>query len=377
MDWKCVSQDEIEHALGQFSGLQSAAQAQILALIREVDARQSWMSDGARSLAEWVGLRLGVRSETAGLLVRVARRLADLPKLSEALSSGGLSLDRADVLARVATAETEEGLIREARGLSNHALDRMARRACPPSLDDELSLWRRRALWLQWNLDESELKLAGRLPGAHGDVVQEALETVADRFGPNPETGVFDPYPTRLADALLEVAATTGDRSTPAQVSVHADLEALTTRDQGVAELAHGGRVPNETARRLACDAVVETVVHEENLVIGIGRNSRIVPGWLRRQVEHRDGGVCRFPGCENTRWLQAHHIHHWADGGPTDLDNLILLCGHHHRFLHEHHWHISGRPSEAVIFRRPDWRPYPPARGSLHARLTALTRSI
>jgi Domain of unknown function (DUF222)/HNH endonuclease len=376
MDWGSASPDEIDRGLDQFAGLQSAAQAELCRLIQAADVSQSWMTDGARTLVEWVSLRLRVRPETAAGIVRAARRLADLPRLLEAFAAGELSLDQVDAISRMATPETEGGLIAEARGLSNHALDRLARHAHPLTSADEMSVWERRAIFMQWNLDSSELKLNGRLPGAHGELVQETLESVADRFGPNPETGVFDPYATRLADALVEVASTTGDRGAPPRVSLHADLEALTAADRGVTELPHGGLVPNETARRLVCDAVVEVVIEEGNQVIGIGRNSRIVPGWLRRLVEHRDGGICQFPGCANTRWLEVHHVVHWASGGPTDLDNLILLCGHHHRFLHEHRWHITGTPGHDVVFRKPNWRPYPQARTSLDHRLVALTRS-
>ena len=89
---------------------------------------------------------------------------------------------------------------------------------------------------------------------------------------------------------------------------------------------------------------------------IGIGRRSRIVPAWLRRHVDHRDGG-CRFPGCGHTRWTDAHHIRHWGKGGPTDLDNLVLLCHAHHRLIHEGGWTIRGHPSGRLRFHDPGGR--------------------
>ena len=158
---------------------------------------------------------------------------------------------------------------------------------------------------------------------------------------------------------------------------VYTELDALTSKSDGVTELEHGGLIPNETAKRLSCDCVLETVVTDCSVVVGVGRNSRTIPGWLRRLVVHRDGGCCRFPGCRSTRWLQVHHIQHWADGGTTDLDNLILLCGFHHRFVHEHGWHITGDPNHEVVFRRPDWTPYPGPREQLDPRLKQLVRSI
>ena len=376
MSWTEVSTDELDRAVGHFFGLASAGLSRVCALIAEVDRRQSWMADGARTLPDWVAARLSIRHESARVLVRVARRLLDLPELSARLAAGELSLDQVDAISRMATAETEHDLIEEALGLSNAALDRKARRANPRSNRDGLDEWTRRETYLQWNLDWSRLEFGGLMPGAEGEVFQAGLEAATDRIPPNPETGMFDPYPARMTDALVELVATSGEssRTAPAQVTIHADLEALMTETEGVTELEHGALVPNETARRLACDCVIETAVYSENIVVGVGRSSRSIPGWLRRLVYHRDGGGrCQFPGCGNTKWLQVHHILHWSLGGVTDLDNLILLCGHHHRFVHEHGWHITGDPNDRVTFRRPNWAPYPPPRPSLHPGLAQL----
>lgn len=197
----------------------------------------------------------------------------------------------------------------------------------------------------------------------------------ADRYPANPETGMFDPYSQRLADALVETCATSGEATagTPAQVTVYADLDALTTETEGVAELGPGNLVVNEMARWLACDCVVETVITDGSVVVGVGRKGRTVPGWLRRLVNHRDGGRCRFPGCDESGWLQVHHIVHWSQGGPTDLDNLILLCGFHHRFVHGKGWHMTRGDDGGFEFRRPDWRVYPRPREPLHPRLANL----
>ena len=205
--------------------------------------------------------------------------------------------------------------------------------------------------------------------------METAIRDRADQFPVNPETGLFDAYSQRMADGLVEVCATTGDQTTvsPPQIVVHADLDALTTIDSGVTELGSGALVANETARRLSCDCVVETVITDGSVVIGVGRNSRTVPGWLRRLVHHRDGGTCRFHGCDNKQWLQVHHIVHWSQGGSTDLDNLILLCGFHHRYLHEAGWHITTSPNGDFQFRKPDRTLYPPPKPDLHPTLKQL----
>jgi hypothetical protein len=108
-------------------------------------------------------------------------------------------------------------------------------------------------------------------------------------------------------------------------VVVHADEAALSHDGDGGCELDDGSALAPETVRRLACDASV--VQH--------GRRSRTIPAALRRALQRRDRG-CRFPGCENRRFVDAHHVDHWAQGGETTLHNLLLLCRHHHRAVHE-----------------------------------------
>ncbi len=374
MDWGESSNDQIDKAFGHFHGLSSAGLAHVCELIVEVDARQSWMTDGARNLTDWLAARLRVRPSTARQLVSVARRLEDLPVLSQRFAAGDLSLDQTEAISRMATPDTEAGLIEEALGLSNALLDRKARRANPPTAGDEREAHRARALWIQRTLDGASGKLTAHLPHTDMEIVETAIRDKADQFPVNPETGLFDAYSQRMADGLVEVCATTGDQTVaPPQITVFAELEALTATDSGVTELGSGALIPNETARRLSCDCVVETVITDGSQIIGIGRNSRTVPGWLRRLVIHRDGGSCRFHGCDNKQWLQVHHIQHWSKGGATDLDNLMLLCGFHHRFVHEHGWHITRNPDNQHVFRKPDWTIYPSPKPDLHPRLEQL----
>jgi hypothetical protein len=192
-------------------------------------------------------------------------------------------------------------------------------------------------------------------------------------MGVNSETGLFDPLETRSADALVEMAATDGAGDGSAtQLTVFTELEALLTQDRGWAELDNTAPISNAMAQWLGCDSIIETIITQGGQPIGIGRRSRKIPGWLRRLVEFRDGHQCQHPACTNTRWLQIHHIIAWAVGGPTDLDNLILLCGVHHRLIHAHDWHITGPPDKRV-FRRKNWTPYPTPRRPLEPRLAEL----
>jgi hypothetical protein len=134
------------------------------------------------------------------------------------------------------------------------------------------------------------------------------------------------------------------------QVVVHAeaDLEGAVLED--------GERVSAETCRRLACDAsVVAMVDGPEGETLSVGRKTRTIPPAIRRALERRDRG-CRFPGC-GSRFCDAHHVEHWADGGTTSLGNLLLLCKRHHRAVHEEGFTVDLGGDGEACFRRPDGR--------------------
>ena len=124
---------------------------------------------------------------------------------------------------------------------------------------------------------------------------------------------------------------------------------------------AGGIHVSAETARRLACDAAKVEMRHgPDGEILDVGRRTRTISPALRRALAARDGR-CRFPGCQNRR-CDAHHIEHWADGGETALDNLVLLCRRHHRAVHEEGFRITLDAAGDVHFTRPDGRPFPAA---------------
>ena len=115
-------------------------------------------------------------------------------------------------------------------------------------------------------------------------------------------------------------------------------------------------------ARQLACDASRRTVLeNERGEVLNIGRRSRIVPWHIVHALRIRDGG-CRFPGCNQHRWTDAHHIQHWADGGETSLDNLVTLCRYHHRALHRDEYRIEHGADGELVFIDARHQPIPPA---------------
>jgi hypothetical protein len=147
------------------------------------------------------------------------------------------------------------------------------------------------------------------------------------------------------------------------QVVLHADVEALAGNEESAAcHLEEGPAICAETARRLACEASLIAVLHGPKGSLDVGRKTRAIPPSIRRALRVRDEGRCRFPGCENRRFVDAHHIVHWARGGETKLDNLVLLCSRHHRLVHEGGFRVARSGDGSFVFRRPDGKAIPPA---------------
>jgi hypothetical protein len=145
------------------------------------------------------------------------------------------------------------------------------------------------------------------------------------------------------------------------QVVVHVDAAALAGDDDGACQLEHGTALQPETARRLGCDASLVRIVERDGRPLSVGRRTRSVPPALRRALQSRDP-MCRFPGCDRRRFLHAHHLDHWASGGRTDLSNLVRLCSHHHRLVHEGGYRADRSGRGGLRFRRPDGQAVPAA---------------
>jgi hypothetical protein len=144
-------------------------------------------------------------------------------------------------------------------------------------------------------------------------------------------------------------------------VVVHVDEAALAGTGEGGCELAEGPAIAQETARRLACDSALVQVRECGDKTLSVGRKTRSVSPALRRALRRRDRG-CRFPGCENRRFVDAHHVRHWSRGGETRLDNLVLLCRRHHRLVHEGGYSVDRLSGDGLRFRTPSGGPIPDA---------------
>ncbi len=171
----------------------------------------------------------------------------------------------------------------------------------------------------------------------------------------------YVPYDKLLYDACIDLLrAGNGSGSTVRpRVVVHAPLELLIgCSNEGVAEIAGVGPVPVEVVRRLACDAKVDLAVEDTTgSILQQGRARRDATPVQRIEIDRRDKG-CRFPGCRYTEFTNVHHIRPWADGGATDMDNLVTLCGRHHRAVHELGWSLSGDADAVLTFTSPHGRP-------------------
>ncbi len=360
--------EELAETIGQLAALESAVHRTLLAAIAAFDRTEAWEADGATSVTAWLTGMLNVSWRTATEWVQMAA-LANLPAIASAYAEGRLSLDQVKALVSFATTDDDAELAEAATGWSAAQTVAVARRARRPSSEEATESHCERSLRMWWGPDRS-LHLRGRLPDAEGAVVASAIERIADQVPPDPTTNGFEPYEARCADALVQLASgglaadLDPDRAT---VVVHADARLVR------AEIEGGPVVSSETARRLACDARLQMVAEgSDGQPVGVGRTTRSIPPWLARIVRRRDDG-CRFPSCERKRWVDAHHVVHWVDGGPTDAHNLLSLCRSHHRLVHEDGWRIEGDPTGEIQFFRPDGRVFthgpPPLRPELRER--------
>ena len=420
-DLHALATERLEAEITTLAGHIAAATCRWLLLVGEFDRRQAWAGWGCRSCAHWLSWQCAMGLRAAREHVRVAAALNDLPAIREAFAEGRLSYSQVRALTRVADPERESELLELARHATASQLERLVRGYLRAgTLRDQArdSYERRELLW--WHDDDGSLVVHARLPAEDGALVLEALQATADRLreadrGAGTSTAEGDPGsdgecsaeqpvaqpasecsaeqppvqpasecsaepssrprpPALLADALVELARGTRDASThPFRVVVNVDLETLAADAPGECRLACGTVLAPETARRLGCDQQVAALHHEDGHARTSTPTRRFASPRLNRLLDQRDRG-CRFPGCTHRRYLHTHHIVHWAHGGTTGPDNLIRLCSHHHRLVHEGGYTISGHPDRELVFRRPDGREVPGHPMSLGGSTETLT---
>ncbi|MGH7388354.1 MAG: DUF222 domain-containing protein [Candidatus Rokuibacteriota bacterium] len=372
------------HQLGdeiaELSAHLDAATARLLDLIREFDARDGW-GNGFTSCAAWLSWRVGLDPGAARERVRVARALATLPRLARALAHGELSYAKVRALTRVATPETEERLLAVGRAGTAAHVERIVRGWRRVDRIAEAREARRqhvsRALHVYQD-EDGMVTVRGRLTPEAGALLLQALAAARETLYQQARAPIGEGWlgdvsaetPSMVqqqADALALLAETAlhhgldpGAPGERYQVVVHVDAPVLADPDQsGQSLLEEGAHVSAETSRRLACDASRVVMQHgRDGRVVEVAARSRTIPPAIRRALHHRDRG-CRFPGC-GARFGQGHHIRHWANGGPTTLSNLAVLCRRHHRAVHEEGYQVDRQPDGDLRFRRPDGRVLP-----------------
>ncbi len=212
---------------------------------------------------------------------------------------------------------------------------------------DQEQLAEERSLRLS-TAEDGCLLISGVLDPVGGAAVRSALEPLAQ------PSGAYDDRnrEQRYADALVERVS--GGRT--ANIQVTATIETL----KGLAGAAAGEMefslpISSTSIQRMACDcSVTRVLLNQESVTIDVGRSRRVISGALTRALKARDGH-CRWPGCERSASMcDGHHLVHWIHGGPTDLDNLVLLCRRHHRMVQEGGWQLIKTEHQKIVTIAP-----------------------
>ena len=351
------SLDQLEEDIISLSSHINAAEYEFLVLVREFDLRQGWRAYHFNNCAEWLNMKCGIAPGTAREKLRVANALFDLTATSSAFQKGDLSYSKARSLTRVATPETEKNLLDYAIPATALQVEDHCRELRNVQRDnstlDANRLHQQRYLSRSVHGDGS-MTISVELPRESGELVMKALElalkevelTVDTFEGEGSIAEAQDSHPAKQADAMVQMAkgylaGGKGRNSSTAdhyQVMVHVDEEVLR---QSPTEKSKSD-LPCETVRRLCCDSGVVAITQDnKGNPLNVSRKHRVVQPPLKRALLARDK-CCRFPGCTHEKWLDAHHVVHWADGGETSLDNTVLLCSKHHRLLHEGGFRIN-----------------------------------
>ncbi|MGH3356931.1 MAG: DUF222 domain-containing protein [Nocardioidaceae bacterium] len=333
--------DQVEAAFGETARVFEDAEAH-----KEV---------GARTAASWLRHRLRMSPGEARRRVLLGRRLKDLSLVREAFAAGQIGLAQVEVLAAAvdelgleAVSAAEESLVGLARlndpGELRQAVRRLRHAVDPDSVDRKGQKSMERRFFGLTPVGE-EYVAKGVLDAETGAMLSQVLTTLA-RPGPGDDRAVRQ----RRVDALGELCRSVLDAGLPRDNGIRPHLvvtlswETLVGRlGAGPARLDGFGSVSTSLVRRLACDAQVSRVViAPDGSPLELGRTARTASAAQRRGARVRDQGRCRLPGCRS-RIVQLYHLTHWADGGATDLDQMISLCPRHHRNVHSGRLRITA----------------------------------
>ncbi|WP_165400308.1 HNH endonuclease signature motif containing protein [Motilibacter rhizosphaerae] len=367
--------------------------AEFLAELAAFDAAGEFVLDNQVTAQAWLRHHARMDSLDARRAVTAARALRDLPHMTAALAEGVISARHVDELAAghkrlgpQVMLEAEETLLPLAKVAApadvRAAVMRLEEAVGADESREEKAqrIHESRYLLLSPGFDET-VEITGRLPKAEGLLLQKAIRAGSQ---PNPEPGEqVDPRTAaqRQADALVEIAQTflaTEPGVTSSRLDTTLVVDLPTLRDElqpgdgrtGISAIL-GTAFTAEELEYLTCTANVAVLLtttlsphadrpaHDMPVTVApgvplaLGRETRLATKAQLKALWVRDGG-CIAPGCRNRR-VQAHHIRHWSDGGPTDLTNMCLLCSRHHHLLHQGGWQLEPDPGRPGLLR---WRP-------------------
>jgi hypothetical protein len=354
-DIAALSNQAIESEIATLSAQIDVAEHRLLTLVRELDARQRHRDHGLASMAIWLNWRVGLGLVAAREKVRVAKALGGLSRIDAAFAKAEVSYSKVRAMTRIATPENEGRLLNMAKSASAAQLERICRGVEQVTTRGAEGQKR----WVRvLPCTDGMVRLEARMHPDEAALVLKALDAAVEE-----DSAEAPPAEKRKSrpDGLIRVADAflAGQRPDGRPGGERHQLIVCVREDPlapgGVSAEAEGaGLVTPVTLNRLACDASVTRVaVDDQATPRDVGRKTRTIPPAIRRALTARDGG-CRFPGCTNRRWVDAHHISHFVDGGETSRDNLILLCTAHHRLVHEGGFRVSG-DATGPRFERPD----------------------
>lgn len=347
--------------LAELAGQRNAIDGRIVEIVAEMDRDELWGATGARSVPALVAWKLGVSSGNAHTIAAVADRLDEFPRCAQGMREGRLSLDQVGVIAARAGEGSDEHYAELASVATVNQLRTAVKLEPRPDTQPRPPLQRS----VSKTCGEQSTSWRITLPHDEAATFDAALQShldamitewrndhgsrasATDDLPPMPDT--VDAF-LRLVEAGWDAEATRRPHGQRTTVVVHVDVEKRT----GALHL--GPLLTDADRRYLTCDATCEAWFERDGQVIGAGRATRTVNRRLRRALEHRHP-TCAVPGCSATRGLHAHHIRHWEDGGPTDLDNLVLLCPFHHRQHHRGVIAITG-PADGLVVTDSSDRP-------------------
>ena len=339
--------EEIEARIADASGVLAVAHSRLVGLVADVIERGLWQGGGFRSPAHWLTLKAGLSNGRAQQIVDLATRAAELPATVEALGAGELTFEQAHAVAAHAPAHVDAKVARLAKVSTVSQLRRTLSRYrfAEPEPAEGQAVSAASAAEVAAN---GQPDAPGRLtmgtrgrrfflhvdaPVHEGALIEASLSEARDSLFQSGRPNVT------WFDALAEVCGrSTGATSAPRRdryrVYVHLDTDG--------AWLNAGPAIPESMVRSLTCDGHLVPLWHTDGTPVSVGRAQRVAPPHTRRVIADRDRG-CRFPGCGATTHVEQHHIVHWAEGGPTDLPNLVSLCPFHHDAHHRGEYTFSG----------------------------------